>query len=291
MILNLFKKNIFPFYHTVSDKRLIHIDQLYPLKSIDQFQRELDFFQKNYINISLIELISLYQKNGFIPQKNYFHLSFDDGLKESYSTIAPILKGRNLDATFFINPNFIGNLEVFYRYKIALILEKIKDKNLKKELLNYSIHDLKKIDELIKEQKIKLNEVDIYLNENEINELIHLGFTIGAHSMNHPYYRDISFEKQLIETNESLDFIQKKFNLNYRVFSFPFTDDGVLKKFFENIEADFTFGTAGIKDDKISTNIQRLPMDNCISNPAIFIKKNRYKFYIQKILQKHFVPH
>lgn len=291
MILNLFKKNIFPFYHTVSDKRLIHIDQLYPLKSIDQFQRELDFFQKNYINISLIELISLYQKNGFIPQKNYFHLSFDDGLKESYSTIAPILKERDLDATFFINPNFIGNLEIFYRYKIALILEKIKDKNLKKELINYSIHDLKKIDELIKEQEIKLYEVDIYLNENEINKLIHLGFTIGAHSMNHPYYRDISFEKQLIETNESLDFIQKKFNLNYRVFSFPFTDDGVSKKFFENIETDFTFGTAGIKDDKISTNIQRLPMDNCISNPAIFIKKNRYKFYIQKLLQKHFVPH
>lgn len=291
MILNLFKKNIFPFYHTVSDKRLVHIDQLYPLKSIDQFQRELDFFQKNYVNISMIELIDLYKKNGSIPQENYFHLSFDDGLKQCYSIIAPILKERNLDATFFINPNFIDNQEVFYRYKVAFILENITDNNLKKELLNYSIHDLKKIDELIIKYKIKLNEFNIYLNENEIKALIHQGFTIGAHSMNHPYYRDISFEKQLLETNESLDFIQQKFNLDYRVFSFPFTDDGVSKNFFNTIKSDFTFGTAGIKDDEISTNIQRLPMDNCISNPAIFIQENRYKFYIQKLLQKHIVSH
>ncbi|MGV0941846.1 polysaccharide deacetylase family protein [Empedobacter sp. ULE_I140] len=291
MILNLFKKNIFPFYHTVSDKRLIHIDQLYPLKSIDQFQRELDFFQKNYVNISMIELIDLYEKNGSIPQENYFHLSFDDGLKQCYSIIAPILKERNLDATFFINPNFIDNQEVFYRYKVAFILENITDNNLKKELLNYSIHDLKKINSLILKQEIKLNDVEIYLNENEIKALIHQGFTIGAHSMNHPYYRDISFEQQLIETNESLDFIQQKFNLDYRVFSFPFTDDGVSINFFNTIKSDFTFGTAGIKNNEISTNIQRLPMDNCISNPAIFIKKNRYKFYIQKLLQKHVVSH
>ncbi|MGV0955793.1 polysaccharide deacetylase family protein [Empedobacter falsenii] len=291
MILNLFKKNIFPFYHTVSDKRLIHIDQLYPLKSVDQFQRELDFFQKNYINISMIELIDLYKKNGSIPQENYFHLSFDDGLKESYSIIAPILKERNLDATFFINPNFIDNQEIFYRYKVAFILENIIDDNLKKELLNYSIHDLKKIDELINEQEIKLNEAEIYLNEAEIKALIHQGFTIGAHSMNHPYYRDISFEQQLLETNESLDFIQQKFNLDYRVFSFPFTDNGVSKNFFNTIKSDFTFGTAGIKNDEISTNIQRIPMDNCISDPAIFTQKHRYKFYIQRLLQKHIVSH
>ncbi|WP_159154990.1 polysaccharide deacetylase family protein [Empedobacter brevis] len=291
MMIDLFKKNIYPFYHTISNDRLIYIDNLYPLKSKDQFQRELDFFQKNYTNISLSKLIELYQKNGYLPQNNYFHLSFDDGLKESYSIIAPILKERDLDATFFINPNFIGNVSIFYRYKIALILEKIKDKNLKKELLSYSIHQTQLIDQLIKDYKINLADFDIYLNEHDINELINQEFTIGAHSMNHPYYSDISFEEQLIETNESLDFLQQKFSLNYRVFSFPFTDDGVSRKFFENLNTDFTFGTAGMKDDLISTNIQRIPMDNCISDPTIFIQRNRYKFFIQKLLKKHIISH
>lgn len=291
MIINLFKKNIFPFYHTISDQRLIHIDQLYPLKSIDQFQRELDFFQKNYTNISLIDLVNLFKKNGFIPQENYFHLSFDDGLKECYSTIAPILKERNLDATFFINPNFIDNQQIFYRYKVALLLEKFSNKDSKNKLLNYSIHDTKIINQLIDEHEINLNEVDIYLNENEINKLIEQGFTIGAHSMNHPYYSDISYEDQIKETEESLDFIQKKFNLNYRIFSFPFTDHGVSEKFFKNIKADFTFGTAGIKEDRITTNIQRLAMDNCLAAPEIYIQKNQCKFYIQKLFKKHIVSH
>lgn len=291
MMTNLFKKNIFPFYHTISNERLTYIDNLYPLKSKDQFQRELDFFQKNYTNISLSDLIKLHESNNSITQNSYFHLSFDDGLKESYSTIAPILKERNLDATFFINPNFIGNASIFYRYKIALILEKIKDKNLKKELLNYSIHQTQLIDQLIKDYKINLPDFDIYLNENDIIGLIRLGFTIGAHSMNHPYYHDIPYEEQLKETNESLDYVQQKFDLNYRVFSFPFTDDGVQEKFFKTIKADLTFGTAGIKDDEISTNIQRLPMDNCLTHVNQFILKNSLSFLLKKIMNKHIVEH
>ncbi|UWX66425.1 polysaccharide deacetylase family protein [Empedobacter stercoris] len=287
----IFKKNIYPFYHTISNKKLSYINNLYPLKSVDQFQRELDFFQKNYTNISLIELIDFYKKNNEIPQNNYFHLTFDDGLKESISIISPILKERNLDATFFINPSFINNKEIFYRYKVGLLLEKISDKNLINKFLNFSIHDTNIINQLVEEYEINLDELDIYLNQNDINRLINLGFSIGAHSMNHPYYKDISFQEQLVQTNDSLDYIQNNFNLDYRIFSFPFTDDGVSKLFFESISSDLTFGTAGMKDDIISTNIQRLPMDNCLSNPAIFIKKKKYKFYLQKILNKHIVLH
>lgn len=291
MIINLFKKNIFPFYHTISNKRLPYIDNLYALKSIDQFQRELDFFQKNYQNISIKELISLQKEHKSIPQNNYFHLTFDDGLKESISIISPILKERNLDATFFINPNFIDNQEIFYRYKVALLLEKINDQHLRNKLLKYTIHDIETINQLINEYNINLYKYDIYLDENDITDLINNEFTIGAHSMSHPYFSDISFEDQLQETNESLDYIQEKYNLDYRVFSFPFTDTGVSKKFFKHINTDLTFGTAGIKNDEISSNIQRLPMDNCLGNPILFERKHRYKFYIQRLLQKHTVYH
>ncbi|GGE87208.1 Polysaccharide deacetylase [Chishuiella changwenlii] len=291
MIISSIKKNIFPFYHTISNQRLPHIDNLYPLKSIDQFQRELDYLQKNYQTISLKELIRLEQENQYIPQNNYFHLSFDDGLKECLTIISPILEERNLDATFFINPNFIGNKAIFYRYKVALILEKITDKSLKNKLLNCTIHDTKWIDYLVNENQINLSDFDIYLNEKDIQELINKGFSIGAHSMNHPYYRDISLENQLQETEQSLAFLQETFNLDYRVFSFPFTDDNVSKNFFDSIELDLSFGTAGIKDDELSNNIQRLPMDNCLMNPILFINKNRFKYYLQKIVNKHIVVH
>ena len=286
----LFKKNIFPFYHTISDLSLPHISNLYPLKSIDQFKRELDFFQKYYTDISLIDLIHLSQ-SGELKDNNYFHLTFDDGLKENATIIAEILTERNLNATFFINPNFINNQEIFYRYKIALIIEKCKDKSLIEKLLQLTIHDTEYIDLLIKEYDIDLSKLNIYMNVAEIESLINRNFTIGAHSLTHPYYKHISFEEQIRQTNESLDLIQKKFNLNYRVFSFPFTDDGVHKRLFDSINANLTFGTAGIKDDEIATHLQRLPMDNSLNDINRFIFKNLISYRVKKLLNKNVVKH
>src|SRR5690625_6718403 len=42
------KNIIFPFYHLISDQDCPHIRHLYPVKTIDQFKKELDFFQKHY---------------------------------------------------------------------------------------------------------------------------------------------------------------------------------------------------------------------------------------------------
>lgn len=286
----LFKKNIFPFYHTISDLNLPHISNLYPLKSIDQFQRELDFFQKHYTDISLNDLIRLVQAEQLVDS-NYFHLTFDDGLKENATIIADILTERKLNATFFINPNFIGNQEIFYRYKIALIIEKCRDKAMINQLLQLTIHDTEYIDQLIEQYCIDTNKLDIYMNEIEIKSLLNQNFTIGAHSLTHPYYKHIPFEEQIRQTNESLNRIQKQFDLDYRVFSFPFTDDGVSKKLFDFIEADLTFGTAGIKEDEIPTHLQRLPMDNSLGDVNRFMFKNLVSYRIKKMLNKNVVKH
>ena len=52
-------------------------------------------------------------------------LSFDDGLREVYTIIAPILKERGLPATFFITTDFIDNKKLFYRNKASLLIEAI----------------------------------------------------------------------------------------------------------------------------------------------------------------------
>lgn len=286
--MKLFKKNIYPFYHTVSNSDLPYIRNLYPLKSVNQFERELDFFQKNYQNISLTDLMAQ-QKSGQLNDNNYFHLSFDDGLKECASIIAPILKERNLDATFFINPNFVENQAVFYRYKVALLIEKLPEQ--KKELLQLTIHDETKINELIIKHEINLSDFDVYMNLDEITQLKKDGFSIGAHSMNHPFYADISFDQQLSETNESLNWVEKYLNLDYRTFSFPFSDLAVKKQFFEEIELDLSFGTAGIKDDEIATHIQRLPMDDNTGSVNLFIRKHLTLYHIKKLINKNIRKH
>lgn len=123
-----------------------------------------------------------------------------------------------------------------------------------------------------------------YLTTEQINELINQGFTIGAHSLNHPLYEELSLDEQIYQTIASIEDIKNRFQLNYAVFSFPFTDFNVGKKFFSSIKnhVDLTFGSAGIKDDEITFNLQRLPMENKVDG-AVNIKM-AYSYYLLKKL-------
>ena len=229
----------------------------------------------------MTELIDL-KKNGFKTNESYFHITFDDGLRELYDIVAPILLRRNIPATFFINTDFIDNHDLFYRFKTSILVERAATDG----MLDIDYIQKKDLDELAEIVGVDFNEYLIkeqpYLTTNEINELIQQGFTIGAHSKNHPLYNLLTQEEQLNQTLESIDFLQQKFNLDYRVFSFPFTDAGVGKEFFRIIESkvDVTFGSAGLKKDSIVFNLQRIPMET--NSSAEKIVKTQYFYCLLK---------
>lgn len=295
------KKIIFPFYHLVSDEECPHIRHLYPVKTIQKFEEELDFFQRNYQPIDLKEILQHLQNNT-APKKPSFFLSFDDGLKECHSVIAPILKKRNLSAAFFINTGFVDNQALFFRYKISLLIDHLEKSNVnfsKQDWLEMTYADTEKIDLLAKDLHVDFNqflkEQQPYMNWSEIEDLKNQGFHIGAHSIDHPLYANISLEEQIRQTQESMEEIQSRLILNSRIFSFPFTDDGVSTEFFKEIFeqkiVDLSFGTAGIKDDEFQNNLQRLPMDNCLNSVESFVFKNQMMYVLKKIIGKHQVQH
>ena len=98
------------------------MQHLYKARSIERFKEDLDFLLKHYKSISLQELITL-NKSGKAITENCFHITFDDGLKEFYTVVAPILKERGVHATVFLNSNFIDNKELFFRFKASIIFE------------------------------------------------------------------------------------------------------------------------------------------------------------------------
>ena len=129
-----------------------------------------------------------------------------------------------------------------------------------------------------------------YLSENQILELVDKGFSFGAHSKRHPRYSQISIEKQLNETLESVQQVKEKFNLKESYFSFPFSDDGVTEAFFNKIrnEKIVSFGSSGLKDDDMENHYQRIQMERkFIFSAETIIKGELILYIVKRVFGKH----
>lgn len=303
-------KILLPFYHAVSNDKLHHIDSLYSSRDINLFVSDLEFFCKYFTPISIDELYQIILENKKIT-KPVFHLTFDDGLKEIYTVIAPILHEKGIPATFFVNTDFIDNKDLFFRYKISLIIyalnEGVDNELLTKistllnlasqstksvieklELLTFA--DLELIDTIGVLLKIDfkefLSKIQPYLSTTEIIELKDKGFSFGSHSLNHPLFKDLTYNQQKIQITESFSFLSRKFGLKNKYFSFPFSDDKVKNNLFKWLygveQCKLSFGISGLKVDANKFHLHRIQMENNFDS-AEKIVKTEYLYYILKI--------
>lgn len=300
---------LLPFYHLVNDENPAHTRHLYKIRNCKRFEADLDFFLKYYHPISHQELIEFKKTpEEIIPS---FFLSFDDGFSEIYDVVAPILERKGVPATFFLNPSFIDNKELFFRNKASILIDRLKETTIedKKELSVYlkapkpTYQDIRnsilKVDysnRTILDKLAEIIDLDFgeylletkpYLTSGQIQSLLKRGFGIGAHSLDHPEYQYISLKEQLYQTKESVRFLVEKFNLDYKIFSFPFTDYGVSKQFFNSIFEeskilDLSFGTAGLKKDIVDQNLQRTPMEGTNHSCKSLINAE-YLYYLLKM--------
>lgn len=307
---------VLPFYHTVSDVDLHHIKHLYPVVTTKRFNEDLDFFQKNYTPVAWQYLLESVRDKSLRQNRNFF-LSFDDGFREFHDVVAPILIQRGIPACCFINSAFVDNQDMFFRLKSSILIERIQKKELTKgeqhfivnifnqhhlkytcaaDLLNITDQNKAILDAIAPVVGVSFSEYlsvhQPYLTTSQIESLIKQGFSIGAHSVSHPYYPALSEDVQIEETKECLLFLKNKFHVTERLFSFPYTDFEIKRSFFNQINqfVDLTFGTANLKLDEFETNFQRIPMEIWGSKNAQSILKSEYLFYIlKKLLGKHMI--
>lgn len=314
--LNLVKnQSIFPYYHIINDVEVPHIKHLYPYKNTKQFKDDLDLLLKYYKPLHPEELI---KSEGTSIPKNRFLLTFDDGLRDVYHTIYPILKQKGISAIFFLNPDFIDNTKSLYKHDLSVIVETLNTKesnqNIKNavaQLLNSedtsiavltdAIKRIKKVDASLITKLAELLNINLndylnketpYLTTHQVQEMIDAGFYFGGHTMSHPRLLELSLEEQKEEVINSINWVKSTFNLNYSLFAFPFTDKGVSKSLINAIlEYDsktLIFGNAGIKKDINQHIIQRFSLENPTKNTAKqIVTENFYKFYNQLIGSYH----
>ncbi|MFC1664584.1 polysaccharide deacetylase family protein, partial [Pseudomonadota bacterium] len=237
-------------YHLVTDEEVAHTRYLYRHRSTHQFEADLDILLKIFTPITMGALLD--QINRGIPlPSNAMFLSFDDGLREQVEVVAPILSRKGVPATFFITRDFVNNKTLFYRFKASLLIDAFNSldelrraqvgaclglpqtgrQHCLDAILRVNYRSRFLLDELAEIIDLNfgeyLSEKRPFMTMDEISSLIANGFTIGAHSVDHPHYREIALHEQLRQTRESTDFIHNTFASTYTAFAFPFSNEGV----------------------------------------------------------------
>ncbi len=275
---------LFPFYHAVSNRVLPHLKYLYSLRTVEQFERDLDYMMKYFQPVKMSEYLG-----GQIltdPNRPPMVLSFDDGLVQCYDVVMPILIRKGVPATFFINNAFIDNRSMFFRFKVSLLVEQLKQVNdqqrrraaqilhceedeIRSRLLGISYVEREITDQVAELWDYSFSEYmrkdPVYLTSIHIRKMINEGFEFGSHGIDHPLFSLLKRRTTIDHIRSSVEDLKKRYDLDHKYFAFPFTDSGVqdstIEYLFRHNIIDAGFGTAGLKDDKWPRYFQRVAME------------------------------
>jgi len=132
-------------YHMVTDEYLPHVVHVCPYKTSAQFEADLEYLTTYYEVISYEELRERRDTSGAGKQVSGFGfqvsgngrrpasksrrpaaiLTFDDGYRECFEVVRPLLLKYEVPAIFFVTTDFIDNRCLFYRNKISLCIDRI----------------------------------------------------------------------------------------------------------------------------------------------------------------------
>ena len=252
-----------PYQHLVSDKPVAYIGSLYGFKNTRQFETDLDYMLTHLQPVSLAEVIEQ-RKKGLPFRKKSFLLTFDDGLKQVYEVVMPMLLRKGVPAAMFVCPHFVDNKQLFYDMKKGLILSALDNQQVSSALLarigvelQQPVSSVSRLRAIVRSigyhtqqaaDKIgSLLEIDFasfarhnqpFMSQGQITHFISKGFEVGAHSMDHPLYSSVSLDEQLRQTTDSMNWLSSNFRLSYRAFAFPHVDTGVSDSFFKRLFDD-----------------------------------------------------
>ena len=300
--------SIVPFYHVVSDEHLPHIRHLYRYKSTSESEKDLDGLLAIYKPVNLNEFLNGDPKK---ETQRKMLLTFDDGLAECHQVLAPILKKKGVPAVFFLNNHFIDNRDLFYRYKVSLLIEKLQSSPEKREavsqymkvpgeevvssLLDISHARQDRINSLANLLEVDFNNYlanrPVYMSTPQIQEMMSWGFEIGGHSLDHPVFSDLEETEMIRQTRESINDLKTRFEGSTNSFAFPFSSEGVpqsvINQLLDSQTSSLLLGISGLKKTQTPGFIQRIDMEK-FKLPAKKVLKIKYLHFL---LRKPFGNH
>ena len=270
-------------YHAVSNDPPDYLKHIYPVKSPGQFEKDLICLKRNFNPISYAQLQRYADGKEVLPPRAVL-ISFDDGYRECFTQAAPLLRKHQVPCVFFLTTGFLDNRAMFYRNKYSLLAEVVQkaspaatraylhEFNVRyglqltdREGLLIWLRSLNFQDEAVLDQICDLLKIDVagvlqnrrpYLTRAQVQGLVQDGFTIGAHSVHHPKFRDLPSEARVSEILASCRTVSSLTEMKSVPFAFPFSGLGVDRAWLaefkrENAEVGLFFETQGLRPEPL----------------------------------------
>lgn len=233
------------FYHRFTDS---NSNELPPKLNVKTFEKQLEHLKKWYHIVSLDDLVDQL-KRGKHFSRPHAVITIDDGFKDNYDFIFPILKQLDIPATIFLTTGFIGTNRAPWIEEIAYRLQgysneifrfeqlfpgevfKVSNTQRKTELwetiyqkMLYLDHDVKA--HLFAKLLDKLDGTDtcygrLMLDWDEVNEMSKNQIAFGAHTVTHPTLSRMFPDEAMLEISESKQIIEEKLGTSVRHFAIP----------------------------------------------------------------------
>lgn len=282
---------VYMFHYVKAYSNYYHYDSLL-------FEATIKYLKSKYKIISLKDY-DVMLKNKENISDEYVMLTFDDGTKDHFEYVYPILKKYECSGLFFI-PSCINTSKMLDIQIIHQLISKVgvdilyndlmmllKEKEIKlheykidysldkgkmaifKQLLQYKLSPIIRYDILHHLSKKYNLSTDVYLNYITIDEMKEMkknNMFFGIHTNTHPRLSNLSKKDQFNEINGNMKFLvdNNLIDSNLLSIAFPYGSfDKNTLYVMENLNIKYGFKVNDIKSDKIIKTIKLIDRLDC----------------------------
>ena len=277
-ISSMFQRNVLIVinYHRIyQDTIATKFDKGVFTHSVDDFEKQMKWLKHNADFLSEDDVIYFAKHKKSFPRRCIL-ITFDDGYKDNYKLVFPILKYLNIPAIFFIPTKAIINRELGWWDMISYFINNSSKKSIiihsekiaiehhceKDKAIKYLLHVMKisKRSDTKNLLKILAHECDVdfptrteqskqLMSWDEIREVSTQNIAIGSHTHTHKVLSSLSNEEQLKELRLSKSLLEEKLNEAIKSVAYPvggslvFTEQTKTLAQLAGYEIGFSFNT------------------------------------------------
>jgi len=216
----------------------------------EELEREIRWLKQYFTIVTFAELAAILERNRK-PPPNLLLMTFDDGYRDNYTTVYPILRAYEVPATLFLVPGFIETGVVPWWDRVCYYFKHtprrevwltewgplawpLKDRTDRERAAREMIALLKSVEDGQREQLLTALEAecevawppemsrDLFLTWDEVREMVASGFEIGAHTLTHPILTTVFDETRLRhEIAQSKLILEQEVEQEVLAFAYP----------------------------------------------------------------------